>query len=121
MSDFNMEREARESALQVKEMAEKRQQKLSEEVSSLQKQLTELHSAQNITSDVSVVCVCVHVHVYNYLSQVSFQLYGNLIKCVLTVGKLGHNFYNGSNMFFEHSLSLSFFLSLTRTHTLQDG
>ena len=54
MADFRSEREMRESAFQVKEMAERRQHELSSEVSTLQKQLTELQTVQHFDAD--VVC-----------------------------------------------------------------
>jgi chromosome segregation ATPase len=53
MADFRSEREMRESAFQVKEMAERRQHELSSEVSTLQKQLTELQTVQHFDTDVS--------------------------------------------------------------------
>ena len=52
MADFRSEREMRESAFQVKEMAERRQHELSSEVSTLQKQLTELQTVQHFDADV---------------------------------------------------------------------
>ena len=54
MADFRNEREAREGALQVKEMAERKQHQLSTEVSTLQRQLTEIQRVQHIDSEVSV-------------------------------------------------------------------
>ena len=52
MADFRSEREMRESAFQVKEMAERRQHELSGEVSTLQKQLTELQTVNHFDADV---------------------------------------------------------------------
>ena len=52
MADFRSEREMRESALQVKEMAERKQHELSSEVSTLQRQLTEIQTAKLMDSDV---------------------------------------------------------------------
>ena len=52
MADFRSEREMRESAFQVKEMAERRQHELSGEVSTLQKQLTELQTVKHFDTDV---------------------------------------------------------------------
>ena len=43
----------RESAFQVKEMAERKQHELSTEVSTLQRQLTEIQTVKHIDSDVS--------------------------------------------------------------------
>ena len=54
MADFRNEREAREGALQVKEMAERKQHQLSTEVSTLQRQLTEIQRVQHIDSEVGV-------------------------------------------------------------------
>lgn len=42
----------RESAFQVKEMAERRQHELTNEVSTLQKQLTEMQTVQHMDTDV---------------------------------------------------------------------
>lgn len=55
MADFRSEREMRESAFQVKEMAERKQQELSTEVSTLQRQLTEMQTVKHMDSDVGNV------------------------------------------------------------------
>lgn len=52
MADFRNEREMRENAMQVKKMAERKQHDLSGEVTTLQKQLTELQTVKHIDSDV---------------------------------------------------------------------
>ena len=52
MADFRSEREMRESAFQVKELAERKQHELSSEVSTLQRQLTELQTTKHMDSDV---------------------------------------------------------------------
>lgn len=55
MADFRKEREMRESAFQVKEMAERKQHELSSEVSQLQRQLTEMQTVKHMDSDVGNV------------------------------------------------------------------